>query len=192
MGGKGIMSRERGRMRAFIALEISERFADDLAAMARGVAAAVPGRFIPRENYHVTLVFLGEIGEAASRDAIAAIDAACPPQGIELVPAGLGTFGHPRDATLWLGIERSDELAALAGTLRVELDARGVPYDAKPFRPHITIARRARLERGQLPSLIFPERDRAPRLTLFRSILTSSGAVYKPLYTRELAGENAD
>lgn len=174
-------------MRAFIALELPEEFSDDVAGVARALARSVSGRFMRRETYHLTLAFLGEIGEAASRDAIAALDAACegaPP--MELRPQGLGKFGRASDATLWLSISPETGLSELAAAVRGELARRGVPYDEKPFVPHITLARRARLPRGELPGLAFPLPAEARRATLFKSILSADGATYKPLYTIEL------
>lgn len=175
-------------MRAFIALELPRGFADETAGMARQLSSVVKGRFSPRENYHLTLAFLGEIGEAQARGAIAALDTAC--EGIlpvELRPEGLGHFGRPSDATLWLGVAPSQELIELCVRVRAELAAAGLSFDDKPFRPHITLARRARLPRGPLPELVFPLPARAACVTLFKSTLTQDGPIYKELYAVELS-----
>lgn len=142
-----------------------------------------------RATYHVTLAFLGEVDEGEARRAMDALDAACtdrPPA--PLTPDGLGTFGKPRDATLWLGLDRADNLMDLAERVRGELDARQIGYDRKAFRPHITLARRARIDRNALPDLVFPAPSTASAVTLFRSFLDETGATYKPLYTVELDG----
>lgn len=174
-------------MRAFIALELPEEFADDVSGVARTLARSVSGRFMRRETYHLTLAFLGEIDETTSRDAIAATGAACAGAlPVELRVQGLGKFGRPSDATLWLGISPETGLPELARAVRDELSARAVAYDDKPFAPHVTLARRARLPQGPLPELAFPLPAEASRVTLFRSILSSDGATYKPLYTVEL------
>lgn len=174
-------------MRAFIALELPQGFCDEVAALARQLAAVVPGRFMPRENHHVTLAFLGEIGEDGARRALAALDAACSDAApVELRAEGLGHFGRPHDATLWLGLAPTPGLTALAETLRRELASSGLSFDEKPFRPHVTLARRARLPRGPLPPLAFPDAGTAGRVTLFKSTLGPDGAVYKPLYSVEL------
>ncbi|WP_308615674.1 RNA 2',3'-cyclic phosphodiesterase [uncultured Enorma sp.] len=175
-------------MRTFIALELPELFEDEVTALARQLRDVVDGRFMRRETYHVTLAFLGEVDEMGVHDAMAALDETCAGRAaVELVPDGLGTFGRPRDATLWLGLRPVPELLALAGDVRVALDAYGVAYDRKAFRPHITLARRARMPRGELPTLVFPESGQATCVTLFKSELSSEGATYKPLYTIELA-----
>ncbi|MBM6675674.1 RNA 2',3'-cyclic phosphodiesterase [Olsenella uli] len=171
-------------MRAFVALELPEAFADEVAALSRRLAAACPGRFVAEGSHHLTLAFLGELDETGVRGAMDALDAACAGAGpVGLRATGLGTFGRGRDATLWLGVEKTDELAALAGRLRGELAARGLASDEKDFLPHVTLARRARVPRGALGELAFPLPDEARRVTLFRSILGPDGARYKPLYT---------
>ena len=174
-------------MRAFIAVELPEAFADEVADLSRQLEAVCEGRFVSTENHHLTLAFLGEVGEAETRSAMAALDKACVGTGpVELRACGLGTFGHARDATLWLGIEKDPQLMDLAARVRGELAARGLAYDEKDFLPHVTLARRARMPRGVLPDLAFPLPDEATCVTLFRSILEPDGARYKPLYTVEL------
>lgn len=171
-------------MRSFVALGLPEAFADEVAALSRRLSAVCEGRFVRPGNHHLTLAFLGEVGEAGARRAMDALDAACAGAGpVELVAEGLGTFGRGRDATLWLGVEKNPGLAALAEHLREELLARGLCFDEKPFLPHVTIARRARLPRAALEGLAFPLPDEAHAVTLYRSFLDPGGARYKPLYT---------
>lgn len=175
-------------MRTFIALEMPPAFADDVAALARQLASNVEGRFLPRASYHLTLAFLGEGGEREAAAAADALEAACavtPP--IRLHSDGLGKFGRASDATLWLSIAPDPALIQLADRLREELAARDLPFDAKPFKPHLTLARRARLPKGDLPPLPFPADAEAKAATLFKSTLERAGAVYKPLHTVSLS-----
>ena len=159
-------------MRAFIALELPADFADDTAAAARRLSASLEGRFLDRSTYHLTLAFLGDIDDA---EASRAMDA----------------LGRPADATLWLGVAPDPALQALAERVREELTARDVPFDPKPFRPHITLGRRVRIPKKPLPPLAFPLPAHARTVTLFKSTLSRDGAEYKPLYTVEL-GEPAE
>ena len=175
-------------MRAFVALELPEAFADEVAALSRALAEVCAGRFVSPENHHLTLAFLGDVNEAEARLAMDALDAACAGVGpVRLVATGLGAFGRARDATLWLGIEKDPQLMTLAVRVREELAARSLAFDEKDFLPHVTLTRRARLPRGGLGELAFPLPDEGVRVTLFRSILEPDGARYKPLYTVELA-----
>ena len=100
-------------------------------------------------------------------------------------------LGRPADATLWLGVAPDPALQALAERVREELTARDVPFDPKPFRPHITLGRRVRIPKKPLPPLAFPLPAHARTVTLFKSTLSRDGAEYKPLYTVEL-GEPAE
>ena len=135
------------------------------------------------ENYSpLTLAFLGDIDERGVQFAKAAIEAARTHAApLELVPDGLGKFGKPRDATLWLGVRPHETLVQLAASLRDELSAREVPFDGKPFKPHVTLARRAAIPNAPLPALAFPEPASATAVTLFKSELGPEGARYFPL-----------
>lgn len=170
-------------MRAFIAIELPEAFADELSGLSHQLSRVCDGRFVPAENHHLTLAFLGEVGEAETRSAMAALEAACAGASpLRLEVTGLGTFGRGRDATLWLGIRRSDELERLAARVREELAGRGLAFDERSFLPHVTLARRARLPKKALPDLAFPLPDEATRVALLRSILGPDGARYKLLH----------
>ncbi len=176
-------------MRAFIALDMPEEFVDDAAALARQLGRDVEARFVPAENYHLTLAFLGEMGEAEARDAMDAIGEACRTVGpVPIDVVGLGAFGKRAGGSgLWLEIAKDPELVALAERVREGLAERGVDFDrSNSFLPHVTLARRAKLPSGALPSLGFPLPCEARSVTLYRSYLEKGGARYKPLFTVEL------
>ena len=174
-------------MCAFIALDIPPALREDVAALARQLKTSVRGRFVPRENYHVTLAFLGDVTERELADAMLVLDeAASRFDPVELAPDGLGKFGRANDATLWLGFMQDPALMELAAFVRAGLDDAGVSFDAKSFLPHLTIARRAALDHGMLPALPFPAPGQTDELTLFKSTLTGDGAIYEPIYTARL------
>ncbi|MCI8425123.1 MAG: RNA 2',3'-cyclic phosphodiesterase [Adlercreutzia sp.] len=178
-------------MRTFIALDLPSQFADDVAALARVLSAAMDGRFLARDTYHLTLAFLGDIDDAETARAMNAMDEAIDrlqesEESILLSPDGLGKFGHPQDATLWLGVAKVPALEALAVNLREALRARDLPFDDKPFLPHITLGRRVRIPKDKLPALAFPLPAEAPSVTLYKSTLDREGATYKQLYQRAL------
>src|SRR5439155_21265747 len=56
--------------------------------------------------------------------------------------AGGGRFGRGRFTIVWAGLGGDlDGLGDLAGVVRRRLRAAKLPYDQKPFRPHLTLAR---------------------------------------------------
>ena len=82
-------------MRTFVALELPERFAIETAALSRKLEAALEGRFLASSTHHLTLAFLGEVGEPEIAAATDALEAACtdvPP--LSLRSDGLGKFGR--------------------------------------------------------------------------------------------------
>lgn len=56
--------------------------------------------------------------------------------------AGGGRFGRGRFTVLWVGLTGDvDRLERLGRAVRRELRRYRVPYDRKPLRPHLTLAR---------------------------------------------------
>ena len=96
------------------------------------------------ENLHLTLAFIGERESPA--DAIRALgEIRVPPVDLSLgKPFLLGTV-------LCLGLESEGGLKPLASAVRDALGKAGVPFDPKPFRPHITLAREFRRPLPALP-----------------------------------------
>lgn len=175
-------------MRAFIALELPDELRFQVKDLACQLQGQVKGRFLPPQNYHVTLAFLGDVSQFHVIASIEALEAACAQAGpVCLASNELGRFGKARDATLWLGFKQSDKLAALAQAVRDQLAVRGVPFDDKPFKAHVTLARRAHVPSVCLSALPFPHHAEARVVTLFKSELSSEGATYHALHSVELA-----
>lgn len=173
-------------MRTFIAIELPPQFEGEVAAVARQLSAVIEARYIPRENYHITLAFLGEASEIETRDAIAALEeAAAGMASFPLKPDGIGKFGKSHNATLWMGIAKVPELMGLAERVRNALSDAAISFDDKAFLPHITLARHADIPNAELPQLLFPQEALAHKVTLFKSTLHKDGAIYKPLHTVE-------
>ncbi|MFJ6198767.1 RNA 2',3'-cyclic phosphodiesterase [Micromonospora sp. NPDC092111] len=111
-------------------------------------AAGVDVRLADPANLHVTLAFLGEVEtdrlvEVESILGLAAETAragwAGPPR---LWLGGGGCFGPGRSTVLWVDVHGEVEsLRTLARLIRSGLRRAGLPYDGRPFRPHLTVAR---------------------------------------------------
>ncbi len=161
-------------MRLFAALPLPDelgrvllRAQDELRA--RGVRA----NFSREENLHLTLAFLGETERVrAAQEAVLSLRAG----SFDLTLAGWGCFGD----LLWAGVRGSRALDGLAARVRAALDGAGLSCDRKPFRPHITLARRVRP--GVPDGFSIPARTgRAERVTLFSSTREDGRLVYTPV-----------
>ncbi|HKE66822.1 MAG TPA: RNA 2',3'-cyclic phosphodiesterase [Micromonosporaceae bacterium] len=138
-------------MRLFVAAYPSAAALDDLADqvstmhVGRAAAAGVNARVTARPLWHLTLAFLGDVANDRCDDVVGAIEAAAERfdgQRPMVRLAGGGTFGRGRFALLWVGADGDVAgLGSLAGTVRAELRRARLPFDRKPFRAHLTIAR---------------------------------------------------
>ena len=145
----------------------------------------VRGRFSPPENLHLTLAFLGETPDPAP--VIEAIKKVRVPR-LKLSFGRLTLFG---DALVCL-IEPDGALEAYARRLRDALDAAGIRYDKKAFRPHVTLARKAALpdavrlhdaQRGLRNAKL-----QTAQTILFCSDTSGETAKYTALYTQKGGG----
>lgn len=134
-----------GMTRTFLALELPETIKAVLRRRIERLAHALPEvRFVDVAGLHLTLAFLGELDNAHLAAATeAAEEAASAHAPITLRLARLGTFGSARSPrVIWVGLAGEvAQLGALQSTLANALAARGFPREARPFAPHLTLAR---------------------------------------------------
>ncbi|NTV48815.1 MAG: RNA 2',3'-cyclic phosphodiesterase [Geobacteraceae bacterium] len=171
-------------MRLFIAIEIP----DELKKKISCLHVDIPGaRWVPAEQIHLTLAFLGEVEEGAVELLKTELALIHSPE-FKLCFSGTGCFpGRHRPRVLWIGVEPHPHLKKLAAMVREAVLACGIPQEERPFSPHITLARLkfpASRESGAF--LDQPEKPkftpfRVREFTLFQSRLTSQGAVHIPI-----------
>ncbi|MCA2214509.1 RNA 2',3'-cyclic phosphodiesterase [Jidongwangia harbinensis] len=109
----------------------------------RGAGRRVrPFRLTPMDRWHVTLAFLGEVDPPLLPDVDHAVASVPPRDPITLRIAGGGSFGgRGRSGVLWAGLTGDvPALAEVHAYLRNALVAMGLPHDARPFTPHLTVA----------------------------------------------------
>jgi 2'-5' RNA ligase len=123
--------------RLFVGLEIPDELRTRLGLIQAGVQGA---RWVPPENFHITLRFIGEVDEGLGRD-IADELAQLRANSFDVRLSGAGHFESGRRVQqLWVGVERSEALFALQSRVN-SIVTRLVGPDARRFRPHVTLAR---------------------------------------------------
>jgi 2'-5' RNA ligase len=125
-------------LRLFTALTIPGDIAEDLSRFMRGVDGAA---WRPVENLHITLAFFGELMEPDARDLDSAIEeatAAIAPFPLAL--KGAGTFGKEEPGALWMGVQESPGLRALAAACARAARRIGAPVENRKYTPHVTMA----------------------------------------------------
>ncbi len=115
-------------------------------AVSRVRPLAPRARWVAPEKLHLTLQFLGAVESERVGPVLAALDeAAARGAGFTLQLAGAGTFGRPaRPSVLWLGATEGQQALGLLARWAVErLAPLGLQPDARPYVPHLTLARAA-------------------------------------------------
>ncbi len=189
-------------LRAFIALEIPleirEAVYEAMAPLQKGIGSAV--HWVPMENLHLTLKFLGDVSpsslEMLSQMLRAEADLfPC----FDLCLQGLGSFPNlKRPRVIYIGIQAP---AALEGLQRgIELASHKLGYESEErgFSPHLTIGRvkhasrvtateqqiiRRALEETRIDLL---GTARVDSVHLYKSDLKPKGSVYTRLYSAPL------
>jgi len=175
-------------MRVFFALDVLGRSTLDKIAEFQRRLMAIGGDVKPtaRENIHFTLLFIGETDPMQVEEIKARM------QGYVFAPVnvhlqGAGYFpGGGRINVIWIGADRSAEerLTSIHNDLAARLEG-VVPFDHKPFRAHLTIARvKSSKNKEQLINLINQYMheefgsETLVTLKLKSSTLTPAGPIY--------------
>ncbi len=137
-------------MRLFAALEVAEAVSRRLDADVAPVRRRQDGlAWSPAENWHVTVAFIGEAGEAQLPDVVEALAAAAAraPEDVRLELGPVGRFGS---RVLWVGVrdQPGGAVAALGASVQAALRSAELPVDTKEVRPHLTLARSRNRDRA--------------------------------------------
>ena len=185
-------------MRLFVALALPSPMRTRLSFLAGGL----PGvRWVPPENYHLTLRFIGELPGWRAEEVDHALSNIRAP-GFALQLNGVGIFAKAgRITTLYIGVERNPALEHLQAKVERALQHAGVEAERARFVPHVTMARLGS-QRGETPEAKVAAWVQSHNLfrstpmvvehfTLFSSMLGKEQAVYCPEVEYELTGNVA-
>lgn len=175
-------------MRLFFALWPTPAAAARLAALAADAASRWGGRPTRRDTLHLTLAFLGEVGDEDVARLIE-LAKALPASAFSVRVDQLGYWRHNR--LIWAGCrEVAPTLQALVTELHGRLATGGfaVSNAERPFTPHVTLVRKIpENARFATVSAIEPIEWRCADFVLVRSRLSASGPSYEPLARFALA-----
>jgi 2'-5' RNA ligase len=194
-------SRSLFNMRAFIAIEFPQSVQQQLGNLAQKLrSSGLRGvRWVPPENIHLTLKFLGDIKTETVQQLTHHL-----PTIVRVHPSftlnlhGLGVFPglrHPR--VLWVGVQAPAALFDLQRDIESLAQRLGVPPETRPFTPHVTLGRmqtdfgpqdQALLEAQlQVSTSTFHASLPVKQVALFRSDLFPTGARYTLLFHADLS-----
>lgn len=180
-------------MRTFLAVPIS--VTDELRLMRQQLGKLRPPlKMIAVDQLHVTSVFLGETDESLIPRFAEIVDQVASSNETETVTLrGLGAFSKvTRPTVVWAGFDNASLLIRLADQLSACCESLGFSREARPYQPHLTLARVKAQPTRDLVDLIDEHSVTElgsvtiESLTLFRSDLEPSGPTYTPIVSRSL------
>ena len=167
--------------RLFVAIDIPEAIRNALTRLAGELPAA---RWVPEEQLHLTLRFIGEVGPQTCSAITGALSGLSFPR-FSLALSGVGHFPpgkHPR--VLWVGMEPNDALTRLHQEVELALLSTDIAPDERRFSPHLTLARLKDTAPGAVSwfearhaELAFPPFE-VSEAVLYSSVLTNQGAIH--------------
>ena len=171
-------------MRLFVAVGLPRTVRQRLADLATGLSGV---RWVPPENYHVTLRFIGELPAYQAEEIDLALASLQAP-GFSLEFAGVGTVDRAgRVTALWAGVANNPALHHLRGKVETALQRAGVPPERRRYAPHVTLARLGeQAEQSRVAAWVQSHNlfRSAPvtvgHFTLFSSLLGKEQSVYTP------------
>jgi len=189
-------------IRAFIAIELSSEILHRLDQVAKELKSKLinmPVRWVPADNIHLTLKFLGDVS-IANLEMLTKIlgGVVSVHHSFEISAGGLGAYPkihQPR--VIWIGLEVPPELLAIQHNLELETARLGYTREERPFSPHLTLGRVSRnatpAETQAISKVLettkvgFLGATRVKTVFLFRSDLNPGGAVYTRIFSAPLA-----
>ncbi len=184
-------------MRLFTGISICPEIINHLSHLLDHLRPTAHLKWSPVYNLHITTKFIGEWPDDRVQELIDGLRSMPPQRPIELAVNGLGWLPNPHHPTLlFAAVHATETLAALAGSIGAELQRLGVPPDARPFFPHITLARikeqhpmvELKHAIATLPSVDFGSFT-ASKFHLFHSCRGPARSVYTHLADYPLTGK---
>ena len=141
-------------------------------------------RWVPEDNLHLTLRFIGEVERPLAEDLAAALASVHAPR-FELSLLGVGQFAQRNGGAVWAAVHPRDPVAALAAKVERACVTAGLEPEHRAFHPHVTLARWNRQSTHAVQSFLERNRGLASEpfavdsFTLFESRLSRHGAHYE-------------
>jgi RNA 2',3'-cyclic 3'-phosphodiesterase len=191
-------------IRAFVAIYPGREILGELESAQKRLREAVSSariRWLPSEQIHLTLQFLGDVESGRLEEFRQALRAVGERHGpISLRAESAGCFpDERRPRIIWAGLTGEVErLGALKEGTDRALAPLGFVPEKRPFHPHLTLARVKEVRAGEAAEVAralagFREawfgEWQAGELHFMRSELSPGGAVYSALFTIPFSSE---
>ena len=161
-------------MRLFIAIQLSDEIKKVLVACMHDLKKqGVEGNYVPAQNLHLTLAFIGEYDDP---EKVRKVIGSVPLPQIRLSISGKGNFGN----LLWAGVKGNQKLKTYVKELRAALKEAQIPFDDDKFIPHITLIRKTVAKKPYELHLSKAEMT-VEKVSLMKSEMKNGKVVYREL-----------
>jgi 2'-5' RNA ligase len=168
-----------GSVRLFLGLPVPPSWLEPLCAWQRAnLAGSASLRLVPAPDLHATLVFLGYRAGSEVGSVSAALRTAA--SGREAPTFGIASYRETRTVAMLVLTDRDGLGAVVQRRLAEELARSGLyEPEARPWLPHVTVARVRERPPGLHPPLPLLDEARPSEVALYSSVLRSGGAQYE-------------
>lgn len=130
-------------MRVFIGIKFSEEIKSYLYEIQQSIInSSEKGNFTRKENFHLTLKFIGEVDVNQLEILKRIIDKISLDQSnFQLYFEKIGCFPRGNRIIVWMGLKESEILKKLYNNLELGLEKEGFPKESRSYTPHITLGR---------------------------------------------------
>lgn len=171
-------------MRVFLGVELTEKEKGEIFEVAKTVENyAEKSDLTKKSNYHVTLQFIGEVGEneiEKIKECVKTVKRRA--KSCEFTVSLLTTFKNGKITVL---TGKCEGLEVLHSALREELVKCGFNLE-ELFTPHVTVARKTKYKGEFSVGLEHKIRLNCDNITLFLSFRNEDGLVYQPIFKEDI------
>lgn len=177
------------KIRSFIALEIPDASLTTIIKIRdEKIGKDEDVRWEGKEKLHLTLKFLGDINSEMIGEYSKTLEKIIGGyESLNLSFSEFGVFKRRNEfKILWIGLKNNQKLIQIAGEIEAAFAELGFEKEKREFKSHITLLRfRGHEDSEKIVSLTevkLPEIDfKANKITLYESMLTPNGSVYRSL-----------
>lgn len=171
-------------MRLFIGIALEDTLKQQCYEVGQALHNKTQGNLTARDNYHLTLAFLGELDDN-QRDRVIAQLNTLKFSEFSLFTQDLGTFQKGERWIYYLGLAANPALKALYQTVLKLIEPLDIPIHGT-FHPHITLIRQGKPYPIEILKSIEPKRIAVNQVTLFLSHNVQGQLTYTPICHKTL------
>jgi len=173
-------------MRIFIAINFEEKIKDYiLSVQSKLKDISECGNFSHKENFHMTLVFIGETEQGKLKTIYNAVDSIDHP-ATEFSLDRVGRFKRDGGDIWWIGVKDYDGVGEIQRELAEKLKSAGFNIEPRDFKPHLTLARECIVEQGAKLPKVEPLTIKADRISVMKSERIKGKLTYTEIYGKDL------